>query len=87
VSDGGRFGLQTHIASRHRSSLVQSPVQKVTTMASQTLPASAFKNPAVALSGVVDYEMYRKSKRCCERQRSTANVEPATVTGVVSSAG
>jgi hypothetical protein len=29
-------------------------------MASQTLPASAFKNPAIPLSGVVDYEMYRK---------------------------
>jgi len=27
-------------------------------MAGPTLPASAFKNPAVALSGVVDYNMY-----------------------------
>jgi ATP-dependent protease ClpP protease subunit len=29
-------------------------------MASQTLPATAFKSPAIALSGVVDYEMYTK---------------------------
>jgi hypothetical protein len=27
-------------------------------MAADILPASAFKNPAVALSGVVDYSMY-----------------------------
>ena len=26
----------------------------------QTLPATAFKSPAIALSGVVDYEMYKK---------------------------
>jgi ATP-dependent protease ClpP protease subunit len=31
---------------------------EVTVMASQLLPASAFQNPAVALSGVVDYNMY-----------------------------
>ena len=24
----------------------------------ETLPATAFKSPAIALSGVVDYEMY-----------------------------
>jgi ATP-dependent protease ClpP protease subunit len=29
-------------------------------MANQTLPASAFKSPAIALSGAVDYEMYTK---------------------------
>ena len=29
-------------------------------MDGQTLPASAFKNPAIALSGVVDYDMYKK---------------------------
>jgi hypothetical protein len=29
-------------------------------MATQTLPATAFKSPAIALSGVVDYEMYTK---------------------------
>jgi ATP-dependent protease ClpP protease subunit len=29
-------------------------------MVSQTLPATAFKSPAIALSGVVDYEMYTK---------------------------
>jgi ATP-dependent protease ClpP protease subunit len=29
-------------------------------MANQTLPATAFKSPAIALSGVVDYEMYTK---------------------------
>jgi hypothetical protein len=58
VSDGDRFDLEAHIASRHGRSMVQSPTQKVTTMASQTLAASAFKNPAIALSGVVDYEMY-----------------------------
>ena len=29
-------------------------------MANQTLPATAFKSPAIALSGVVDYEMYQK---------------------------
>ena len=29
-------------------------------MASETLPAIAFKSPAIALSGVVDYEMYTK---------------------------
>jgi hypothetical protein len=26
----------------------------------ETLPATAFKSPAIALSGVVDYEMYTK---------------------------
>jgi membrane-bound ClpP family serine protease len=29
-------------------------------MADQILPATAFKSPAIALSGVVDYEMYTK---------------------------
>jgi ATP-dependent protease ClpP protease subunit len=29
-------------------------------MTNQTLPATAFKSPAIALSGVVDYEMYTK---------------------------
>jgi ATP-dependent protease ClpP protease subunit len=29
-------------------------------MDNQTLPATAFKSPAIALSGVVDYEMYTK---------------------------
>jgi hypothetical protein len=29
-------------------------------MANQILPATAFKSPAIALSGVVDYEMYTK---------------------------
>jgi ATP-dependent protease ClpP protease subunit len=29
-------------------------------MENQTLPATAFKSPAIALSGVVDYEMYTK---------------------------
>jgi hypothetical protein len=29
-------------------------------MEDQTLPATAFKSPAIALSGVVDYEMYTK---------------------------
>jgi hypothetical protein len=29
-------------------------------MANQTLPATAFKSPVIALSGVVDYEMYTK---------------------------
>jgi hypothetical protein len=29
-------------------------------MARQTLSATAFKSPAIALSGVVDYEMYTK---------------------------
>ena len=29
-------------------------------MAHDTLPATAFKSPAIALSGVVDYEMYTK---------------------------
>jgi ATP-dependent protease ClpP protease subunit len=29
-------------------------------MASQTLPATAFKSPAIVLSGIVDYEMYTK---------------------------
>jgi len=33
---------------------------EVTEMDGQTLPASAFKNPAIALSGVVDYDMYKK---------------------------
>jgi ATP-dependent protease ClpP protease subunit len=31
--------------------------------ASQTLPASAFKSPLIALSGVVDYEMYEKFRK------------------------
>jgi hypothetical protein len=29
-------------------------------MTSQTLPATAFKSPAIVLSGIVDYEMYIK---------------------------
>jgi hypothetical protein len=29
-------------------------------MTNQALPATAFKSPAIALSGVVDYEMYTK---------------------------
>jgi hypothetical protein len=29
-------------------------------MANQTLPATSFKSPVIALSGVVDYEMYTK---------------------------
>jgi hypothetical protein len=29
-------------------------------MVNETLPATAFKSPAIALSGVVDYEMYTK---------------------------
>jgi hypothetical protein len=29
-------------------------------MENQTLPATAFKSPAIALSGIVDYEMYTK---------------------------
>ena len=29
-------------------------------MANETLPATAFKSPAIALSGVVNYEMYTK---------------------------
>jgi membrane-bound ClpP family serine protease len=29
-------------------------------MANETLPATAFKSPPIALSGVVDYEMYTK---------------------------
>jgi hypothetical protein len=37
------------------------PVQ--TPPASTTLPASAFKSPLIALSGVVDYEMYEKFGR------------------------
>jgi ATP-dependent protease ClpP protease subunit len=32
-------------------------------MVDQTLPASAFKSPAIALSGVVDYEMYTKFRQ------------------------
>jgi ATP-dependent protease ClpP protease subunit len=31
--------------------------------ATQTLPASAFKSPLIALSGVVDYEMYEKFRK------------------------
>ena len=29
-------------------------------MTAETLPATAFKNPAILLSGVVDYDMYTK---------------------------
>ena len=29
----------------------------------KTLPATAFKSPAIALSGVVDYEMYTKFRK------------------------
>jgi ATP-dependent protease ClpP protease subunit len=32
-------------------------------MADLTLPASAFKNPSIALSGVVDYEMYKRFRQ------------------------
>jgi ATP-dependent protease ClpP protease subunit len=31
--------------------------------ANETLPASAFKSPLIALSGVVDYEMYEKFRK------------------------
>jgi hypothetical protein len=36
-------------------------------MANQTLPATAFKSPAIALSGVVDYEMYQKFREQFDR--------------------
>src|SRR6201992_3308700 len=34
-----------------------------TLMTDQILPATAFKSPAIALSGVVDYEMYTKFRQ------------------------
>jgi hypothetical protein len=36
-------------------------------MPTQTLPASAFKSPLIALSGVVDYEMYENSESSSTR--------------------
>jgi hypothetical protein len=83
VSDGGRFGLQALIASRHGRSLVQSPTQKVTTMASQTLPASGFKNPAIAPSGVVDDEMYRKF---CQQFDNASEAQEAKNLGLIEAA-
>jgi ATP-dependent protease ClpP protease subunit len=44
-------------------------------MASQLLPASAFQNPAVALSGVVDYAMYVSFKN----QFNNANAQDFVV--------
>ena len=40
-----------------------SPHSASDTMPTQTLPASAFKSPLIALSGVVDYEMYEKFRK------------------------
>jgi ATP-dependent protease ClpP protease subunit len=39
------------------------PAQTLSPAPSQTLPASAFKSPLIALSGVVDYEMYEKFRK------------------------
>jgi ATP-dependent protease ClpP protease subunit len=36
-------------------------------VANQSLPATAFKSPAIALSGVVDYEMYTKFREQFDR--------------------
>jgi ATP-dependent protease ClpP protease subunit len=39
------------------------PAQTAPASITQTLPASAFKSPLIALSGVVDYEMYEKFRK------------------------
>jgi ATP-dependent protease ClpP protease subunit len=40
----------------------------------QTLPASAFKSPLIALSGVVDYEMYEKFRKQFDKASDQALV-------------
>jgi hypothetical protein len=52
-------------------------------MDSQILPASAFKSPAIALSGVVDYQMYTKFREQFDRasDKSLVVIELSTLGG------
>ena len=54
-----------------------------TTMADQILPATAFKSPAIALSGVVDYEMYTKFRQQFDQaaDKSLVVIELSTLGG------
>jgi ATP-dependent protease ClpP protease subunit len=53
------------------------------TMADQILPATAFKSPAIALSGVVDYEMYTKFRQQFDQaaDKSLVVIELSTLGG------
>jgi ATP-dependent protease ClpP protease subunit len=52
-------------------------------MADQILPATAFKSPAIALSGVVDYEMYTKFRQQFDQaaDKSLVVIELSTLGG------
>lgn len=52
-------------------------------MDDQTLPATAFKSPAIALSGVVDYEMYTKFRTQFDNasEQSIVVIELSTLGG------
>jgi hypothetical protein len=52
-------------------------------MEDQTLPATAFKSPAIALSGVVDYEMYTKFRTQFDSasEQSIVVIEVSTLGG------
>src|SRR6202042_3245010 len=50
------------------------PAQTPPVSTTQTLPASAFKSPLIALSGVVDYEMYEKFRKQFDRASDQALV-------------
>jgi ATP-dependent protease ClpP protease subunit len=49
----------------------------------ETLPATAFKSPAIALSGVVDYEMYTKFRTQFDSasEKTTVVIELSTLGG------
>src|SRR6185436_20813295 len=52
-------------------------------MANQILPATAFKSPAIALSGVVDYEMHTKFRTQFDyaSEQPTVVIELSTLGG------
>ena len=52
-------------------------------MAHDALPATAFKSPAIALSGVVDYEMYTKFRTQFDNalDKSIVAIELSTLGG------
>jgi membrane-bound ClpP family serine protease len=52
-------------------------------MANRILAAAAFKNPAIALSGVVDYNMYKKFRRQFDNasERDLVVIELSTLGG------
>jgi hypothetical protein len=59
------------------------PAQTAPASVPQTLPASAFKSPPVALSGVVDYEMYKNFREQFDRasDRDLVVIELSTLGG------